>query len=69
MFGFRNKNEEVWLKGFEAGFLKAWDWMKPFVDGTEQKLKKSLYDDAMNEAIKNLEPTIQNRIKESANGN
>jgi hypothetical protein len=61
MFG--RKKEDEWLKGFEAGFNKAWDWMKPYMQLANNNLKKSLYDEAMGQAIKDLEPTIKKRLE------
>ena len=55
--------KEAFLRGFECGFSKAWEWQKPYMQLAADKLKESLYQEAMNKALDDLEPTIQRRIK------
>ena len=69
MFTSRSKNkekqEDIWLKGFEAGFNKAWEWMKPYMQDASDRVRKQIYEEAMNQDIQKR----LNLLKEYSNGN
>ena len=52
----------VWVESFTSGFSKAWDMMLPLMNDGITKLKQSLKDQAMDDAIRTIEPTIAKRI-------
>ena len=51
--------QEVWLKGFETGFRCAWDWMVPYMQEARDEVKKKAYEQAMDKALQDLEPTVR----------
>ena len=65
MFSSQSKNrQDDWMRGFEAGYLKAWDTMIPTMLTGIEKTKKQIADHATDQAVKQLEPVVHKRLKE-----
>ena len=58
----KNNDGDQWVAGFTAGFSKAWDCMWPQLQQGIDKTKQSLYQSALDEAVRRLEPAIQQRV-------
>lgn len=56
----------VWAEAFSLGFSKAWDMMLPLMKAGIGKSEQALFDEAVNAALTGLEPTIQQRLVETA---
>ena len=55
--------DELWIRGFEHGFRSAWTWMTPYMQEAKEEVRKTAYNLAMEQALRDLEPTMK-RIEE-----
>lgn len=48
------KKDEVWMKGFESGFSKAWDVMTPYIQESISRAEKEIRNQAFNDIVKDI---------------